>query len=99
MSLNSTPGLAEDKDIEMFIITSITILKRSSKKCGTNEVLEPLQSYLDSDITRGTFDEPLRNMFEINAVKIQTIRDRECLSLSREEPKDLNMTKNWTIND
>lgn len=70
MSLNGTPAFAEDKDIEIFIITSITILKRSSKKCGINEVLELLQNSLDSDITCGTFDEPLRNMCKVNAVKI-----------------------------
>ena len=99
MSLTGTPVFAEDKDIEMFIITIIAILKRSSKTCGINEVLELLQSSLDSDITCGTFDEPLRNMCEVNAVKIRTIGERECLSLPSEEPKDLNMTKKWTIND
>ena len=42
MSLNGTPALAEDKEIEMLIIASITLtsLKRSSKKCGRNEVFD-----------------------------------------------------------
>ena len=73
MSLNSTPALADEKDIEMFIIAVIATLKRSSKKGGTNEVFELLQNSLDSDITHETFDELLRNMFGVNVVKIQTI--------------------------
>ena len=75
MSLNSTPTLADEKDIEMFIIAVIATLKRSSKKGGTNEVFELLQNSLDSDITHEheTFDELLRNMFGVNVVKIQTI--------------------------
>ena len=39
MSLNGTPTLAEDKEIEMLIIAIITTRKRSSKKWGRNEVL------------------------------------------------------------
>ena len=59
MSLNSTPVLAEDKEIEMLIIASITTLKWSSKQCGRNEVFDLVQSSLDSDITRETFDKLL----------------------------------------
>ena len=61
MSLNGTPALAEDKDIEMLIIASITTLKRSSKKCGRNEALDLVQSSLDNDFTRDTFDELLQD--------------------------------------
>ena len=43
MNLNVTPILAEDKEIEMLIIASMTILKRSSKKCGRNEVFNLVQ--------------------------------------------------------
>ena len=32
MSLNGTPDLSEDKEVEMLIIASVTTLKRSSKK-------------------------------------------------------------------
>ena len=98
MSLNSAPALADEKDIEMFIIAVITTLERSSKKCGTNEVFELLQNSLDSDITYKTFDELLRNLFGVTVVKIRTIWERECLYLPKEEPKDLNMARNWTIN-
>ena len=99
MNLNGTPVLSEDKEIEMLIIASITTLKGSSKKCGRNEVFDLVQSSLDSDFTRETFDELLQDMIEINAVKLRRIGERECLSLPKEEPKDLGMTTNRTIND
>ena len=97
--LNGTSALAEDKEIEMLIIISITTLKRSSKKCGRNEVFDLVQSSLGSDITREAFDELLQDMIEVNAVKLRTLGERECLSLPKEEPKDLDMTTNRTISD
>ena len=56
MSLNSTPALVEDKEIQLLIVASIATLKKSSKKCGRNEVFDLVQSSLDSDITRETFE-------------------------------------------
>ena len=38
-------------------------------------------------------------MIEVNAVKLRTIGERQCLSLPKEEPKDLDMTTNRIIND
>ena len=99
MSLNGTPTFAEDEGIEMSIVASITTLKRSSKKCGRNEVFDLVQSSLDSDITRETFDELLQDVIEVNAVKLRTIGERECLSLPKDEQEDLDMTTNRTIND
>ena len=99
MSFNGAPALAEDKEIEMLIIASITTLKRSSKKCGRNKVFDLVQSSLDNDITRETFDELLQDMIEVNAVKLRTRGERECLSLPKEKPKDLDLTANRTIND
>ena len=58
-----------------------------------------VQSSLDNDITLETFDELLQDMIEVSAVKLRTIRERECLSLPKEETKDLDMTANRTIND
>ena len=46
-----------------------------------------------------TFDELILDLTDVNAVKLQTIGERECLSLPKREPKDLNMTKNRTINN
>ena len=39
MSLNGSPTLAEVKESEMLIKVSMTILKRSSKRCSRGEVL------------------------------------------------------------
>ena len=78
MSLNGTPVPADDKVIEMLIIVSIATLKRISKKCGRNEVLDLVQSSLDSDITQEIFHELLQDMIEVNAAKLRTIGEREC---------------------
>ena len=78
MSLNGTPVPADDKVIEMLIIVSIATLKRISKKCGRNEVLDLVQSSLDSDITQEIFHELLQDMIEVNAAKLLTIGEREC---------------------
>ena len=58
MSLNSTPNHIEDNEIEVLIIASISTLKRSSK-CGKNAVFDLVQTSLDTEITRETFDELL----------------------------------------
>ena len=81
MSLDGTPALAEGKEIEMLIIASIATLKRTSKKCGRNEVFDLVQSSLDNDITRETFDELLQDRIEVSAVKLRTLGEIECLSL------------------
>ena len=75
------------------------MLKRSSKKCGSNEVFDRVQTSLDTDITRETFDELLQNAVENHAVKLRTIGDRECLSLPKEEAKDADTISNRTKSD
>ena len=99
MSLNSTPNHIEDNETEMLIIASISTLKRSSKKCGRNEVFDISQTSLDTDITRETFDELIQNMVESKAVKWRTVGDKECLSLHKEEVKDGDAIINRTKSD
>ena len=96
MILNSTPNHIDDNEIEALIIVSISTLKRSSKKCGRNEVFDLVQTSLDTDITRETFDELLQNMVESKLVKLRTVGDRECLSLPKEEAKDGDAINNRT---
>ena len=99
MSLNSSPNHIEHNEIETLIIASISTLKRSSKKCGRNEVFDLGQTSLDTDITRETFDELLQNMVESKVVKLRTVGDRECLSLPKEEAKDGDAINNRTKSD
>ena len=99
MSLNSTPNHFADNDIEMLIVASIPTLKRSSKKCGRNEVFDLVQTSLDTDITRQTFDGLHQNMVESNAVKLRTIGHRACLSLPKEEAKDVGAINNRAKSD
>ena len=83
----------------MLIIASITTLKQSSKKMWQKRGADLVQSSLDSDITRETFDELLQDIIELNAVKLRTTGERQCLSLPKEQPKDLDITINKTIID
>ena len=99
MSLNSTPNHIEYNETEMLIIASISTLKRSSKRCGRNEVFDLVQTSLNTEITRKTFDELLQNMVESKAVKLQTVGDKECLSLPKEEAKDGDVINNRTKSD
>ena len=57
------------------------------------------QRSLDSDVTREIFDNLPQDMIEVDIVKLQTIGERECLSLPKEEPKDLDMATNRTMNN
>ena len=99
MSLNSTPNHIEHNEIETLIIASISTLKRSSKKCGRNEIFDLGQTSLETDITRETFDELLENMVENKVLKMRTVGDRECLSLPKEEAKDGDAINNITKSD
>ena len=71
-------------------------LKRSSKKCGRNELSDLVQTSLDIDITRETSDELLQNMVESIAVKLRIVGHRKCLSLPKEEAKDPDAINNRT---
>ena len=99
MSLNSPPNHIEVNETEMLIIASTSTLKRSSKKCGRNKVFDLVQSSLDTDITRQTFDELLQNMAESKAVKLRAVGDREYLFLPKEEGKDGHAIINKTKSD
>ena len=99
MSLNSAPNHFADNVIEMLIIASISTLKRSSKKCGRKEVFDLVQTSLDTDTTRQTFDGLHQNMVESNAVKLRKIGHRACLSLPKEEALDVDAISNRAKSD
>ena len=99
ISLNSAPNHIEDSEIEMLIIASMSTLKRTSKRCGSNEVFDLVKTSLDTDITRETFNELLQNMIESKAVKLRTVGDRECLPQPKEEAKDGDAINNRAKSD
>ena len=99
MSLKSTPNHIEDNEIEILVISSISSLKRSGKRCCRNDVLDLVQTSLDAEIPRKIFDELLQNMVESKAVKLRTVGGRECLSLPKEEAKDVDEINNITKSD
>ena len=87
MSLSSTSNHIADNEIEILIIGKISTLKRSSKRCGRNEVFDLVQISLDTDITHVTFDELLQNMGESKAVKLRTVGDRERRKIKEAQTK------------
>ena len=97
MILNSTPNHIEGNEIETLIIGSISTLKRSNKKRGTNKIFD--LTSLDTNITGEAFYELLQNVVESKVVKLRTVGDRECLCLPKEEAKDGDAINNRTKSD
>ena len=79
-----TPTIEND-EVELLIIASIQTLKRKKKRCGRDEVFELLK---DSDtVTKETFDKLLNQLINSNSVKLNTVGNREFLSLPTESNK------------
>ena len=82
-----TPTIEND-EVELFIIASIQTLKRK-KTCGRDELFELVQDSTDDDIvTKETFDKLLNHLINNNSVKLNTVRNRECLSLPAKSNKN-----------
>ena len=78
----------------MLIIASTSKLKRSSKKCGRG--IWPSLNFPGHWHYPREIDELLQNIVESKAVKLGTVRDRECLSLFKVEAKDGDAINNRT---
>ena len=76
MSLNGSPTLAEVKESEMLIKVSMTILKRSSKRCSRGEYY-PWYCPNYNDITREAYHELFQEVVEVNVDKLRTIGERD----------------------
>ena len=82
-----TPTIEND-EVELFIIASIQTLKRK-KRCGRDELFELVQDSTDDDIvTKETFDKLLNHLINNNSVKLNTVGNRECLSLPTKSNKN-----------
>ena len=81
----------ENDEVELHIIASIQTLKRKNKRCGRDEVFELVKDSTDDDtVTKETFDKLLNQLINNNSVKLNTVGNRECLSLQLNQIKRTN---------
>ena len=80
-----TPTIEND-EVELLIIASIQTLKRKNKRCGRDEELVK-DSTDDDTVTKETFDKLLNQLINNNSVKLNTVGNRECLSLPTKSNK------------
>ena len=80
-----TPKIEND-EVELLIIASIQTLKRKKKRCGRDEVFELVEDSTDT-VTKKTFNKLLNWLINSNSVKLNTIGNRECLSLPTKSNK------------
>ena len=82
-----TPTIEND-EVELLIIASIQTLKRKNKRCDRDEVFELVKDSTDDDtVTKETFDKLLNQLINNNSVKLNTVGNRECLSLPTKSNK------------
>ena len=82
-----TPTIEND-EVELLIVASIQTLKRKNKRFGRDEVFELVKgSSSDDTVTKETFDKLLNQLISSNSVKLNTVGNRECLSLPTESNK------------
>ena len=78
----------ENDEVELLIIASIQTLKRKNKRCGRDEVFELVKDSTDDDtVTKETFDKLLNQLINNNSVKLNTVGNREYLSLPTKSNK------------
>ena len=82
--LGEVPHIIEGRDLETLIIASIETLKCNNKKCGKEEVLHLVQESVDSEVTKGHFEELLDKLIKCDSVQIKLVGTRTCLSLPKE---------------
>ena len=70
----------------MLIIAPIQTLKRGNQKCGKNEVFWLFRDSVD-DVTKETFDKLLELLIQNQSFPLSIVRNRECLSLPKENQK------------
>ena len=82
-----TPTTQND-EAELLIIAFIKTLKRKNKTCGRDKVFELVKDSTNDDtVTKETFDMLLNQLINSNSVKLNTIGNRQSLSLPTESNK------------
>ena len=81
---NSQHIIINDKEPEMLVITSIYTIKRGKKKCGREDVYNLVKQSLDYEISVENLSETLNSLIDSKLIDVNTSRNRECLSLPKE---------------
>ena len=63
-------------------------MKRSNKKTGSEEVFNLVQSSLEYDVSREQFDETVTTLVKDNSIKSNTVGNRVCLSLPKDQQEN-----------
>ena len=84
--------ITED-ELTLFIISSIHTLKRNKKKCGRLEVYNLVKGSVEFEISSEVFIETLNSLFENESVIVNSFRNRECISLPKENFQEIEAEK------
>ena len=87
-STQKNHGVINNKELELLIIATIQALKQSKKKTGNEEVFNLVQSSIEYDVSREQFDETLTTLVKDNSIKSNTVGNRVCLSLPKDQQEN-----------
>ena len=87
---NRSVNNVNDKKTELFThyyfnCASLT-LERNNKKCAKEEVLSFIRESIDCEIPQEKLEEMLRKLIQRDSINLNTLRNRECLSLPKKPP-------------
>ena len=71
--------------LETLLVASINTLKRGTKKCGTDEVLQIMSEYIDNKINRKLFERILETLTQKQKVKVNCFENRTCVSVTKKD--------------
>ena len=71
--------------LETLLVVSINTLKRDTRKCGTDEVLQIMSEYIDNKINRKFFERILETLTQKQKGKANCFENRTCVSVTKED--------------
>ena len=78
-----------ENEFTLLIISSIHTLKRNFKKCGRLEVCNLVKESIELEKSSDVFTETLNSLIENESVIVSTFRNRECISLPKENFQEI----------
>ena len=82
-----------ENELTLLIISSIHTLKRNKKRCGRLEVYNLVKESVEFEISSDVFTETLNSLIENESVIVNTFRNRECISLPKENFQEIETEK------
>ena len=80
-------------ELTFLIISSIHTLKRNKNKCGRLEVYNLVKESIEFEISSDVFTEALNSLIGNESVIVSTFRNRECISLPKENFQEIETEK------